>query len=596
MNPEIRAIFDPAPDMVLISEVGADGKVTIRYANPAFIRVSGFSHDELVGTSPTLVRGPRTDSTVYAALQSSRRAGEPVAGETLFYRKDHVALRVRFQGHGFVDASGRRLWMTISRDVTDHERDLSGRVASLEALINVAQTFLDRPQRAAADAIFRRALATIAQYSAGITIDEHATGDDDAFVRRVSEAPPFVRQSENGRSAFAFTRPGAPTSIVELHVEARVVDQRDLVTVDLLLQLYRTVLRGIAVYEELEQRRVESSRANQEKADLLAMLAHDVRTPLTTIIGYTELIAEENDAEVTAIGLRSIAIAARAISEIADEAMMSAQLDQNVFRPMVERIDLVPICELTVATYGERKPIVFSKNCDVLEIDVNPQSARAIVTNLIDNAVKYARGAAPIAVELEGDLDAITLTVRDDGIGIPADQLDFVFRPFSRARNASASHIGGTGFGLHLVKRLVELHGGHVFVESEVDVGSTFVVRIPRVAAILPRAKRLIVIDPTEERGSFVVSMMRGRGFAVSTVGDFRNAIDAHRNEPADLIIYDDDGRSEPASAGLAMLDVPYLILSARAEPLLLSSSHILAKPFLVDELYAAVASALEPA
>jgi len=135
-------------------------------------------------------------------------------------------------------------------------------------------------------------------------------------VRRMSEAQPFVMQRESGCSAFAFTRPGAPTSIVELHVEARVVDQRDLVTVDLPLQLYRTVLRGIAVYEELEQRRAESSRVNQEKADLLAMLAHDVRTPLTTIIGYTELIAEENDVEVTTIGLRAIAIAARAITEI----------------------------------------------------------------------------------------------------------------------------------------------------------------------------------------------------------------------------------------------------------------------------------------
>jgi len=276
--------------------------------------------------------------------------------------------------------------------------------------------------------------------------------------------------------------------------------------------------------------------------------------------------------------------------------MMSAQLDQNVFRPMVERIDLVPICALAVATYGQRKPIMFLKNCDVLEIDVNRQSARAIVTNLIGSAVKYARGSAPIVVELEGDLDAITLTVRDDGIGIPADQLDYVFRPLSRARNASASHIDGTGFGLHLVKRLVELHGGNVFVESEVDVDSTFVVRVPRVAAILPRAKRLIVIGPTEERGSFVVSTMRWRGFAVSTVADSHSAIDAHRSEPADLIIYDDDGWSEPAPAGLAMLDVPYLILSARAELLLLSSSHILAKPFLVDELYAAVALALAPA
>ena len=140
----------------------------------------------------------------------------------------------------------------------------------------------------------------------------------------------------------------------------------------------------------------------------------------------------------------------------------------------------------------------------------------------------------------------------------------------------------------------MDLHGGNVFVESTLDVGSTFVVRLPRVAATLPRAKRLLVIDPANERGSFVVSMLRWRGFAVSTVVDLYQALDAHRSEPADLILYDDDGRNEPSLAGLTTIDAPYLILSARAEPLLLSSPHILSKPFLIDELYTAVSLALD--
>ncbi len=593
MNAHLHAIFDNSPDMVLVSEPLPGGDAAIRYANPAFLRVSGYREDEVLGESPTLLRGPRTDASVYASLLASRREGGTADGETLFYRKDGVALRVHFSGHGFSDADGRQLYVTISRNVTEFERDLSARVKTLEALMNVAQTFLDRPQRAAADAIFHRALNTIAQLTAGVTVDERPAVSDDPFDRRVLASAPFVMLSENGRCAFSAPRNGSHDNLVEIHIAHDVADPRDIVTIDLLLQLFRTVLRGIAVYDELEQRRVESARANQEKADLLVMLAHDIRTPLTTIMGFAEILTESPNAAENQVPVAAIMTGARTINQIAEEAMTSAQLDQNVFHPMVERMDLAIICAEAIAACNETHPVVFTKSSETLELDMHPQSARTIVHNLIGNAVKYGRGKTPILVNLEGDLDAVTLTVRDDGIGIPADQLDYVFRAFTRGRNARAAQISGTGFGLHLVKRLVELHGGSVFVESTLDVSSTFVVRIPRVAAILPRAKRLIVIDPSEERGSFVVSMLRWRGFAITTVADVKSALAEHRSEPTDLIIYDDDGHVDPAIGALAANGAPYLILSARAEPLLLSSSHILAKPYLIDELYSAVDKAL---
>ena len=594
MNAHLRAIFDPSPDMVLVSEPLPGGDAAIRYANLAFLRVTGYREDELLGRSPTMLRGPRTDASVYAALRLSRREGGSADGETLFYRKDGVALRVHFSGHGFSDTDGRQLHVTIGRNVTEFERDLSARVKTLEALIDVAKSFLDRPQRAAADAIFHRALSTVAQFTAGVTIDERSALSEDPFDRRVIAGDSFVMLSENGRCAFFAPREGSRDNIVEIHIAHDVADPRDIVTIDLLLQLYRTVLRGIAVYDELEQSRVVSARANQEKADLLAMLAHDVRTPLTTIMGFAELMIEEPEYAGAMTSLKAILLGAHTINQIADEGMMSAQLDQNIFHPTVERIDLVPICNAAIAACNERHPIVFRTNRDVQKIDANAQSARAIVSNLIDNAVKYARGDTPVIVELESDLDTVTLTVHDDGIGIPEDQLDFVFRAFARGRNARDSRISGSGFGLHLVKRLVELHGGNVVVESTLDVGSTFVVRLPLIAAELPRAKRVIVIDPSEERGSFVVSMLRWRGFAITTVGDVSSALAAHRSEPTDLIIYDDSGHVDPTMGALAANEVPYLILSARAEPLLLSSSHILAKPYLVDELYRAVAKSLD--
>jgi len=594
MNEKLRAIFDPSPDIVLVTEPLPGGDATIRYANPAFVRVSGYREDEVLGRSPAMLRGPRTDAGVYAALRSSRREGGPTDGETLFYRKDGVALRVQFSGHGFTDPDGRQLHITISRNVTEFERDLSARVRTLEALIDVAQTFLDRPQRAAADAIFRRALSTIAQFTAGVSVDERSARSEDPFDRRVIAGDPFVMLSENERCAFAAPRDGSHDNMVEIHIAHDIADLRDIVTIDLLLQLYRTVLRGIAVYGELEQRRDESARANQEKTDLLAMLAHDIRTPLTTIMGFADLMIEEPEHADAMTALEAISLGARTINQIADEGMMSVELDQNIFHPTVERIDLVPICNAAIAACKGQHPIVFRTNREVQELDVNAQSARAIVSNLIGNAVKYARGDTPVIVELKGDVDTLTLTVHDDGIGIPEDQLDFVFRAFARGRNARASRISGTGFGLHLVKRLVELHGGGVSVESTLNVGSTFVVRLPRIAASLPRAKRLIVIDPTEERGSFVVSMLRSRGFAITTVGDVSSALVAHRSEPTDLIIYDDSGHVDSAIGMLAANEVPYLILSARAEPLLLSSSHILAKPYLIDELYRAVAKSLD--
>jgi two-component system phosphate regulon sensor histidine kinase PhoR len=102
-----------------------------------------------------------------------------------------------------------------------------------------------------------------------------------------------------------------------------------------------------------------------------------------------------------------------------------------------------------------------------------------IMTNLISNAIKYSHAGGDVTVSVQSGGDTLTVSVRDEGIGIPSDRLERIFEKFERVDDRDTRQAGGTGIGLYLVKHLVERHDGEVWVESELGKGSTFTFRIP---------------------------------------------------------------------------------------------------------------------
>jgi signal transduction histidine kinase len=145
------------------------------------------------------------------------------------------------------------------------------------------------------------------------------------------------------------------------------------------------------------------------------------------------------------------------------------------------KIDLNSLC-ISVIDEFQNRPDVETKieyfcDSDLHEVYLDKKLMRQIINNLVSNAVKYSPAKRPIEVHLQQKDDALLVSVRDEGIGIPEEDLKHLFEPFHRANNVGT--ISGTGLGLVITKEAIELHGGSISVESTVNAGTTFTVRIP---------------------------------------------------------------------------------------------------------------------
>jgi signal transduction histidine kinase len=143
--------------------------------------------------------------------------------------------------------------------------------------------------------------------------------------------------------------------------------------------------------------------------------------------------------------------------------------------------------------------LVLEQEGDELTVEADPARLKQVVTNLVDNAIKYSPGGGLVHVRLARHDAEASLTVSDQGIGIPAEQQAELFERFFRARNAPARQFGGLGLGLYISRCIVEAHQGQIGVKSQQGQGSTFFVRLPLVAqacrAVLPSAAELAAME-----------------------------------------------------------------------------------------------------
>jgi len=230
--------------------------------------------------------------------------------------------------------------------------------------------------------------------------------------------------------------------------------------------------------------------ASRAKSQFLAVMSHELRTPLNAIIGYTDLLSDEIVGPLTPTQhahLRRVRSSAHHLLGLIEQVLSMSRIDIGRERVVLETLDLRALARESagvVEPAARHKGIQFSTAVpdEPVMIRSDPTKLRQIAINLLSNAVKFTDDGQ-VWFEVFPRADSVELVVRDTGIGIAPEHLDLIFEPFWQVEQSRTRRAGGTGLGLSVTRRLLQLLGGDVRVESNPGVGSTFVVSVPRTPA-----------------------------------------------------------------------------------------------------------------
>ncbi|MGB7444881.1 MAG: ATP-binding protein [Coleofasciculaceae cyanobacterium] len=260
---------------------------------------------------------------------------------------------------------------------------------------------------------------------------------------------------------------------------------------------------------DTERLNAELKRLDQLKDEFLANTSHELRTPLSGMIGITESMIEGAVGQLSDLqkqNLSMVAQSAHRLATLVSELLDFSQLKHHNLELQLKPVDMRALAEV-VLTFSqalvthENLQLINSISPDLAPVEADENRLQQILYNLVGNAIKFTEsGKVEVSAELIESEDnssltvnsqpQLTITVSDTGIGIPEDKLEQIFESFEQADGSTARQYGGTGLGLTITKKLVELHGGKIVVSSEVGTGSRFSFTLPISFAM---------VEPTQE-------------------------------------------------------------------------------------------------
>jgi PAS domain S-box-containing protein len=362
------------------------------------------------------------------------------------------------------------------------------------------------------------------------------------------------------------------------------------------------------------------------KSEFVSMVSHELRTPMTSIKGYVDLLHSGMAGSMTDGQLHFLAKAknnADRLTVLVNGLLDISRLDAGAMALDLDNVNVLEIIERVV---DELKPRATERgqSLEVLAgpplplVRADPHQVARIVTNLVDNALKYTPQAGQVVVDAQTDGEFLWISVRDTGMGISAADQEKLFSRFFRTERAVRSGTGGAGLGLYITRSLVELHGGDIWVDSREDQGSTFTFSLPLTAETDAQAapepefktisyrsgdRQILIVEGEgsvasqamrrlQQLGGYRVQVLKRGRAALDYVNGNRRRIDLIA---LDMELPDMDGRDllRALQAGSAVHRIPVIAIAKdspgseveRKRILDLGAVRLLARPFQVADL-----------
>ena len=325
---------------------------------------------------------------------------------------------------------------------------------------------------------------TVAQLGKRIVVgdvDVHPLFQDRRWGGAIAGFPLRVGDEIRGVMNVAFEKP-------------HVFTDRELNVLELLADQAAIAIHNARMHEQVRThaRELAVALAQQEELDRLKgefvqNVSHELRSPLALIRGYAEMLSSEELGELQPDQVHPISVISRRsrmLSELVEDITLILGAET---RPQVwEAVALDQLAQIAVEEFqmaaAQANLTLRAEIVPVLRVKGSLTYLRRVLDNLLSNAIKFTPEEGTITVSVQPEQDYVMLRVTDTGIGIPADKLDRIFERFYQVDGSARRRYGGVGLGLALVRELVEIHGGWVNVESEIDSGTSFIVRLPAAA------------------------------------------------------------------------------------------------------------------
>ena len=439
----------------------------IVHANPAFCRITGYAPHEILGRDASILEGPLTDKDDLASLSQTVRNGGEATITLKNYRKDGSMFYNKLSVSPVRDASGEIThYINVIEDVTPQvevKQRLIERTARLNATFDLSPdgfaVFDQRGELITTNPAFREMVGSVPLLCSLQRFDVwfKTLVDEDCPYRSITEA-----RNDQGTDIITITQPSR--KVLEREVRRNLGGSGETI-------LY---LRDVTHQTEVDR----------IKSEFLATAAHELRTPLASILGFTELMIhrkypEEKQKDLLRTVHKQGTLLSNLIQELLDLSRIEARQGKDFHIVPTPLGSIVHDVVEGLASFDAAREVTLGPVPEV-HILADGSKIHQALTNLLSNAFKYSPKGGQVvldaAIEDQADSTMVAIHVRDAGIGMSPDQLERAFERFYRAD--TSGNIPGTGLGLNLVKEIAEIHGGSVQLQSELGKGTVATLRL----------------------------------------------------------------------------------------------------------------------